>query len=135
MSEETLSYLWQNVMDRFLAEGAIYRELRDLQQQIARYEDWRSAWAEVARATEARALRLLESDCTQTAAGDLWRSSIYYFFAQFLLWDDAAAKRATYRPIRFMSTRFSQLPSWCDRSGAVFGLDGSLIFSSAICLI
>jgi 2,6-dihydroxypseudooxynicotine hydrolase len=96
MSEETLSYLWQNVMDRFLAEGAVYRELRDLQQRIARYEDWCSAWAEVGRATEERAQRLLESDCTQTAAADLWRSSIYYFFAQFLLWDDAAAKRATY---------------------------------------
>ena len=52
MSEEALSYLWQNAMDRFLAEGAVYRELRDLQQRIARYEDWRSAWAEVGRATE-----------------------------------------------------------------------------------
>jgi 2,6-dihydroxypseudooxynicotine hydrolase len=96
MSGETLSYLWQNVMDRFLAEGAVYRELRDIQQRIARYEDWRSAWAEVGRATEERAQRCLESDCTQTAATDLWRSSIYYFFGQFLLWDDAAAKRETY---------------------------------------
>ncbi len=83
-------------MDRFLAEGAVYRELRDLQQRITRYEDWRNAWAELGRATEERAQQLLESDCTQTAASDLWRSSIYYFFAQFLLWDDAAAKRATY---------------------------------------
>ena len=58
MSEEALSYLWQNAMDRFLAEGAVYRELRDLQQRIARYENWRSAWAEVGRATEERAQRL-----------------------------------------------------------------------------
>ena len=30
MSEDILTYLWDNVSDRFLAEGAIYRELRDL---------------------------------------------------------------------------------------------------------
>ena len=32
MSEEILTYLWDNVFDRFLAEGAIYRELRDLEE-------------------------------------------------------------------------------------------------------
>ena len=110
MSEEILSYLWDNVFDRFLAEGAIYRELRDLKNQIRRYDEWRAAWAEVAHATEERAERLLQLENVQTAADDFRRAAIYYFFAQFLLWDDYLGKKETYghcvRAFRVASKHF-----------------------------
>lgn len=96
MSEELLNYLWDNIFDRFLAEGAIYRELRDLRAEIKRFDDWRAAWAQVARATEERAEHLLKFNNIQSAADDFRRASIYYFFAQFLLWEDHAGKKATY---------------------------------------
>ena len=96
MSEEILTYLWDNVSDRFLAEGAIYRELRDLKNRIRRYDEWPVAWMEVAHATKERAERLLQMQNVQTAADDLRRAAIYYFFSQFLLWDDYESKKEIY---------------------------------------
>jgi 2,6-dihydroxypseudooxynicotine hydrolase len=97
MTEQDVSYLWENIFHRFLAEGAIYRELQDLKRTIRSYDGWRSAWVALARETEERAEQSLRSSSTQTAAEDFQRSSIYYFFAQFLLWDDADGKRQTYQ--------------------------------------
>jgi 2,6-dihydroxypseudooxynicotine hydrolase len=96
MADATLDYLWDNITDRFLAEGAIYRELRDLRHRIERLEDWPAAWAETGRATEQRADRLLASGAVQSAAADYWRASIYYFFSQFLLWGNVETKRKLY---------------------------------------
>jgi 2,6-dihydroxypseudooxynicotine hydrolase len=96
MEEAALAYLWDNISDRFLAEGAIYRELRDLRGRINRLEEWPAAWADAGRATEERADQLLASGAVQSAATDYWRASIYYFFSQFLLWGNASAKQKLY---------------------------------------
>jgi 2,6-dihydroxypseudooxynicotine hydrolase len=96
MADTSLVYLWDNITDRFLAEGAIYRELRDLRRSIERLEDWPTAWADTARATEERAEHLLAAGAHQSAAADYWRAATYYFFSQFLLWDDVEKKRAFY---------------------------------------
>jgi 2,6-dihydroxypseudooxynicotine hydrolase len=96
MSQDLLAYLWENVTDRFLTEGAIYRELRDLRRRIERIEDWPAAWAETAAETERRAAALASSGAPQSAAAEYWRASIYYFFSQFLLWNDRAAKQRLY---------------------------------------
>jgi 2,6-dihydroxypseudooxynicotine hydrolase len=96
MADATLAYLWENITDRFLAEGAVYRELRDLRRRIDRLEEWPAAWAETARATAQRADRLLASGAAQSAAADYWRTSIYYFFSQFLLWDSIETKSTLY---------------------------------------
>jgi hypothetical protein len=85
MSQDLLIYLWDNVTDRFLTEGAIYRQLRDLRRRIERLENWPAAWAETAAETERRAAALVSSGALQSAAADYWRASIYYFFSQFLL--------------------------------------------------
>jgi 2,6-dihydroxypseudooxynicotine hydrolase len=96
MSEQNVSYLWENIFHRFLAEGANFRELQDLQRRIKTYGEWRATWAQLGAETEERAKLSLKNSNTLTAADDFLRSSIYYFFAQFLLWDDVDAKRQTY---------------------------------------
>jgi 2,6-dihydroxypseudooxynicotine hydrolase len=116
MSEAILTYLWDNVSDRFLAEGAIYREIRDLKNRIKRYDEWPAAWMEIANATKDRAERLLQMQNVQTASDDLRRAAIYYFFSQFLLWDDYESKKEIYghcaRTFRMASRHFDlpQLP-------------------------
>src|SRR5690348_4524503 len=57
-----------NVTDRFLTEGAIYRDLRDLRRRIERLEDWPAAWAETAAEMERRAAALVSSGAPQSAA-------------------------------------------------------------------
>jgi 2,6-dihydroxypseudooxynicotine hydrolase len=94
MPDTTLAYLWENITDRFLAEGAVYRELRDLRARIQHLEDWPSAWADMAQQTERRAEQSLATSAVQSAANDYWRASIYYFFSQFLLWSNLEAKQS-----------------------------------------
>jgi 2,6-dihydroxypseudooxynicotine hydrolase len=96
MSDSLLTYLWDNITDRFLAEGAIYRELRDLRTRIATLQEWPSAWSETARESERRAEALLHAGAAASAAADYWRASTYYFFAQFLLWTNVESKRSIY---------------------------------------
>jgi 2,6-dihydroxypseudooxynicotine hydrolase len=96
MTDETLAYLWDNITDRFLAEGTIYRELRDLHARIRRLEDWPAAWAQTASETELRGEEALARGAVQSAATDYWRASIYYFFSQFLLWGDVGTKKDFY---------------------------------------
>ncbi len=116
MADSILSYMWDNITDRFLAEGANYRELRDLRRCIERLEDWPAAWAETARATEQRAEQLLAAGAVHSAAADYWRASTYYFFSQFLLWSEAETKLKFYsecvRNFRIASKHFEapQLP-------------------------
>jgi 2,6-dihydroxypseudooxynicotine hydrolase len=93
MSDDTLAYLWNNYMHRFLAEGANYRDLLDLRPRIKTMADWPREWSDLARSCEERAAKALAAGSTHTAAGELTRASIYYFFGQFLIWDDAEAKR------------------------------------------
>jgi 2,6-dihydroxypseudooxynicotine hydrolase len=93
MGEDTLSYLWTNYMHRFLAEGANYRDLLDLRERIKTMDQWPARWSEMARTYEQRADASLAAGFTHTGGADLTRAALYYFFGQFLLWDNVAAKR------------------------------------------
>src|SRR4051794_36820861 len=74
MSEDTLAYLWNNYMHRFLAEGANYRDLLDLRQRIAALADWPTEWSQLARTCEERAGKALAAGFTHTAGGELARA-------------------------------------------------------------
>ena len=55
MAAETLSYLWDNYMHRFLAEGINYRDLLDLRERITTIEEWPARWSEMGAQYEQRA--------------------------------------------------------------------------------
>jgi 2,6-dihydroxypseudooxynicotine hydrolase len=96
VNENEVAWLWDHYTYRFFAEGAIYRDVLELRDQIKSIDQWCPRWSEAARAAEQKADRALASGFTQTASSDLYRSSLYYFFAQFLLWGFADAKRTAY---------------------------------------
>lgn len=93
MGEDTLSYLWKNYVHRFLAEGANYRDLLDLQQRIKTIHEWSARWSDMAHTYEQRAEIALDNGFPTTAGVGLARAALYFFFGQFLLWDDGAVKR------------------------------------------
>ena len=96
MQEDEVGWLWDHYTFRFFAEGAIYRDVLELREKIKRLDQWCPCWSEVARAAELKADRAFAAGFNETAGGDYYRSSLYYFFAQFLLWDFAEAKRIAY---------------------------------------
>lgn len=96
MSSDHVSYLWNTYTHRLLAEGVHYRDMMDIRGEIKDFSQWSAVWSKWASAAEERADRALKAGFLRTAAAELTRSSIYYFFAQFLLWDDADAKRKAY---------------------------------------
>jgi len=96
MSANHLDYLWDTYTHRFLAEGIHYRDMMDIRGQIASMDQWCPVWSAWAAEAEARADRALAGGRTATAAAELTRSSTYYFFAQYLLWDDAESKSTAY---------------------------------------
>ena len=96
MNDDEVGWLWDHYTHRFFAEGAIYRDVVELREKIKRLDQWCPSWSEVARAAELQAGRALSAGFKQTAASDFYRSSLYYFFAQFLLWDFVDEKRIAY---------------------------------------
>jgi 2,6-dihydroxypseudooxynicotine hydrolase len=94
MSPEVIDYATYN--HRFLAEGVTYRDLVDIRETVTDIEQWAPTWSKFAREAEERAERAKRAGATLTAGTELTRASIYYFFAQFLLWQDPVAKRAAY---------------------------------------
>ena len=93
MSRETIDFLYSTYTHRFFAEGVHYRDLVDIRAKIGDLTQWPSAWSEFAAAAEARADQALAQRSTLTAGVELARASVYYFFAQFLLWHDPDTKR------------------------------------------
>lgn len=96
MSRETIDFLYSTYTHRFLAEGVHYRDLLDIRAKVEDLPQWAPVWSEYAAAAEARAEQALARRCTVTAGTELARASLYYFFAQFLLWHDPATKRTAY---------------------------------------
>jgi 2,6-dihydroxypseudooxynicotine hydrolase len=96
MSRETIDFLYSTYTHRFLAEGVHYRDLMDMKAKISDLAQWPVVWSETATAAEARAEAALAQHCALTAGTELARASLYYFFAQFLLWNDPATKRTAY---------------------------------------
>ena len=96
MSRATIDFLYNTYTHRFLAEGVHYRDLMDMKAKIADLAQWPVVWSEAATAAEARAEAALAQRCVLTAGTELARASLYYFFAQFLLWNDPATKRTAY---------------------------------------
>ena len=96
MSREVVDRLYSTYTYRFLAEGVTWRDLEDLRPRIKDVSQWAPEWSELARAAETRAERALEAGLRVTAGAELARASLYYFFAQFLLFDDPATKHRAY---------------------------------------
>jgi len=96
MSRETIDFLYSTYTHRFLAEGVHYRDLLDIRGKIGDLAQWPSVWSDYAAAAEARAEQALAQRCMLTAGTELTRASLYYFFAQFLLWHDPGTKRIAY---------------------------------------
>src|SRR5262245_22459075 len=96
MSLPSVEDVFQTYLHRFLAEGVPYRDLLDGRARISTMSDWCSVWTEFARAAEERASRAAAAGFAVTAGAELVRAATYYFFAQFILWDDPGVKRSTY---------------------------------------
>lgn len=96
MSRETIDFLYSTYTHRFLAEGVHYRDLLDIRGMIGDLAQWPSVWSDHAAGAEVRAEQALAQRCTLTAGTELTRASLYYFFAQFLLWHDPGTKRTAY---------------------------------------
>ena len=96
MSRETIDFLYNTYTHRFLAEGVPYRDLMDMKAKIGDLAQWPVVWSEAAAAADARAEAALAQRCQVTSGTELARASLYYFFAQFLLWNDPATKRIAY---------------------------------------
>lgn len=96
MSTDSVDYLWTTYTPRFFAEGVHYRDLQDLRARIRDLSDWCEAWSGFARAAEERGDRALAAGLSLTAGSELARASLYYFFAQFMLFHDPATKRVAY---------------------------------------
>jgi 2,6-dihydroxypseudooxynicotine hydrolase len=94
--EDEVAWLWDHYIHRFFAEGAVYRDVLELRDKIRSLDQWCPSWSEAARTAERKADLALVSGFRQTAASDLYRSALYYFFAQFLLWGFPDAKRIAY---------------------------------------
>jgi len=94
--EDEVSWLWDHYTFRFFAEGAIYRDVIELREKIKRIDQWCPCWSQAAYAAEQMGDRALAAGFRQTAASDFYRSSLYYFFAQFLLWGFVDTKRIAY---------------------------------------
>jgi len=93
MSESVLDYLWDNYVHRFLAEGANYQDLLDLRARTRTFSEWPLRWSEIAEAYEQRAENAVSAGFTLTAGEHFARAAVYYFFGQFLFWDDPDTKR------------------------------------------
>lgn len=96
MSEYEPPQLWKTYTHRLLAEGVHYRDILDMRERISTFADWCVVWSDWAKAAEQRGDEALKSGFTNTAALEFSRSSIYYFFAQMILWHDPAKKRTAY---------------------------------------
>src|SRR3954447_6949702 len=81
MADETLSYLWDTAIHRFLAEGINFRDLLDLRERITTIGEWPARWSEMAVQYEQRGDEALASGFTATAGAHLTRAALHYFFA------------------------------------------------------
>jgi 2,6-dihydroxypseudooxynicotine hydrolase len=109
MSREVMDYA--TYTHRFLAEGVTYRDLVDIRETVEDIAQWAPAWSRFAREAEERAERARAAGLALTAGTELARASIYYFFAQFLLWQDPVTKRAAYDNC---ARTFAQAAPWLD---------------------
>lgn len=97
MTEMQPAQLWEIYMHRLLAEGVHYRDVLDIRARVKAMDQWCPVWSQWAHEAEKRAERALSEDFTRTAAAEFSRASLYYFFAQFVLWHDPAAKQEAYQ--------------------------------------
>jgi 2,6-dihydroxypseudooxynicotine hydrolase len=80
-------------MDRFLADGAHYRDLMKLRAKITDWKAWPDAWAALAEETELRGNATLEAGRKLTAAEEFARAALYFHMAGYVLQDDIDMKR------------------------------------------
>jgi 2,6-dihydroxypseudooxynicotine hydrolase len=80
-------------MDRFLADGAHYRDMINLRKKIVDWQTWPQAWAALAEETEARGTETLHKGRLLTAADEFARAALYYHFSQYILFSDLDLKK------------------------------------------
>jgi 2,6-dihydroxypseudooxynicotine hydrolase len=78
---------------RFLADGVHYRDLMDIRAAAPDWDAWPATWSKVAEETEKRGDLALAAGHTATAATEFARASLYYHYAQYLLFADLELKK------------------------------------------
>ena len=81
---------------RFVANGVILADFEEVVADIARWEDWCSAWCTRAAVHEALGREALAEGHHLSAGEHLSRASVYYHFAKFLFVQDLAQMRAAH---------------------------------------
>jgi 2,6-dihydroxypseudooxynicotine hydrolase len=78
---------------RFLADGVHYRDLMDIKAATPNWESWPKVWSQWAAETESRGEKALAGNAKATAAAEFARASVYYHYAQYLLYDNVPEKK------------------------------------------
>jgi 2,6-dihydroxypseudooxynicotine hydrolase len=77
---------------RFLADGVHYRDLLDIRAAAPDWDSLPQAWSSKAAEAEGRAVSALRRDAKLTAAAEFARASLYYHYAQYLMFDNIELK-------------------------------------------
>lgn len=78
---------------RFLADGVHYRDLMDIRAAAPDWSAWPQTWSQWAAQAEQRGDAALGRNTRLTAATEFARASLYFHYAQYLMFDDVAAKK------------------------------------------
>jgi 2,6-dihydroxypseudooxynicotine hydrolase len=78
---------------RFLADGVHYRDLMDIRAAAPDWASWPKTWSQWAEGAEKRGEDALAAGNKATAAAEFARASLYFHYAQYLLFDDLALKK------------------------------------------
>ena len=79
-------------IDRFLADGVHYRDLINIRNEIRNWADWPRVWSAYAAEAERRGDEAMSKDAGVTAAGEFFRASLYYHYAQYMYFEDEGYK-------------------------------------------
>lgn len=96
MKKETPAESINRSMHRLLADGVHYRDAIDIRNAITEPGGWLSVWSQWAKETERRADEALGKGNNRTAGEGFARASLYYHYAQYLWYNDVAAKERTH---------------------------------------
>lgn len=96
-NKEDLGSLWQRYAPRLLADGVIYRDMKEVEGLTQTWDDWCGAWCKVAARYEALGKKALKQKDRVSAGEWLWLASLYYHYGQFVFWQNFAEKNRAQR--------------------------------------
>jgi len=82
--DEVLQYVWDSAEMRMHGDGVAAPDIRALKTSIKSWDEWLTAWAELAEENEATADEALSAGASITAGEDYWQAAMCWHYGQFL---------------------------------------------------